>query len=100
MLKSGSPHRVAWPIALTLVALIIAATIVVVFLRLESWPARTARQSTAELERLGQKLGAALVHIAHFQPGVTNNERGFLGKTPPGSELGVLSRGVEDEKQM
>src|SRR5438045_9641307 len=99
MLKSGSPHRVAWPIALTLVALIIAATIVVVFLRLESWPARTARQSTAELERLGKNLRAAFVDIAHLQPRITINDRVYMEQTTPVSELVVLSRRIEVEHE-
>src|SRR3954454_10246157 len=100
MLKSGSPHRVAWPIALTLVALIIAATIVVVFLRLESWPARTARQSTAELERLCKNLRAAFVDIAHLQPRITINDRVYMEQTTPVSELVVLSRRIEVEHEL
>ncbi|HEY4639077.1 MAG TPA: DUF4230 domain-containing protein [Candidatus Udaeobacter sp.] len=100
MLKSGSPHRVAWPIALTLVALIIAATTVVVFLRLESWPARTARQSTAELERLGKNLRAAFVDIAHLQPRITINDRVYMEQTTPVSELVVLSRRIEVEHEL
>src|SRR3954449_10573534 len=100
MLKSGSLHRVAWPIALTLVALIIAATIVVVFLRLESWPARTARQSTAELERFGKNLRAAFVDIAHLQPRITINDRVYMEQTTPVSELVVLSRRIEVEHEL
>jgi hypothetical protein len=100
MLKSGSPHRVAWPVALTLVALIIGATIVVVFLRLESWPARTAQQSTAELERLGKNLRAAFVDIAHLQPRITINDRVYMEQTTPVSELVVLSRRIEVEHEL
>ncbi|PYI78547.1 MAG: hypothetical protein DMF05_11810, partial [Verrucomicrobia bacterium] len=68
MSKSANPHRVAWPIALALIALISAIVVVVISLRLESWPARTARQSTAELERLGKNLRSAFIDIAHLQP--------------------------------
>src|ERR1700737_3850548 len=64
MSKSESAGRIAWPVALTLVALIIAAVVVIIFLRLESWPARTAHQGTAELERLGKDLRSAFVDIA------------------------------------
>src|SRR5207237_2176821 len=39
--------RFAWPIAVTLVVLILAAITLIIFLRVESWPARTAAQSTA-----------------------------------------------------
>src|SRR2546423_13377642 len=88
MSKSANPYRVAWPIALTLVALTIAMTILIIFLRLESWPVRTARQSTAELERLGQNLRAAFVDIAQLQPPITIHDRVYMGQTTPGSELG------------
>ena len=100
MLNSAKSHRAAWPIALTLVALIVAATIVVVFLRLESWPARTARQSTAELERLGKNLRAAFIDIAHLQPRITINDRVYLEQKTPLSELVVLSRRIEVEHEL
>src|ERR1051325_2209178 len=100
MLNSAKSHRAAWPIALTLVALIIAATIVVIFLRLESWPARTARQSTAELEKLGKDLRAAFVDIAHLQPRITINDRVYMEQTTPVSELVVLSRRIEVEHEL
>ena len=100
MSKSGSWYRVAWPIALALVALIIATTIVVIFLRVESWPARTARQSTAELERLGKNLRSAFVDIAHLQPRITINDRVYMEQTTPVSELVVLSRRIEVEHEL
>jgi hypothetical protein len=100
MPKPRTFHRLAWPIALTLVALIIATTIVVIFLRLESWPARTARQSTAELERLGRNLRTAFVDIAHLQPRITINDRVYMEQTTPVSELVVLSRRIEVEHEL
>jgi hypothetical protein len=100
MSKSTNPYRVAWPIALTLVALTIAMTILVIFLRLESWPARTARQSTAELERLGKNLRTAFVDIAHLQPRITINDRVYMEQTTPVSELVVLSRRIEVEHEL
>src|SRR6266487_286831 len=100
MSKSANPYRVAWPIALTLVALSIAMTILIIFLRLESWPARTARQSTAELERLGKNLRAAFVDIAHLQPRITINDRVYMEQTTPVSELVVLSRRIEVEHEL
>ena len=100
MSKSATPHRVAWPIALTLVALIVATTIVVIFLRLESWPARTAHQSTAELERVGKNLRAAFVDIAHLQPRITINDRVYMEQTTPVSEVVVLSRRIEVEHEL
>jgi len=100
MSKSASRCRIAWPIALTLVALIIGATILIIFLRLETWPARTARQSTAELERLGKNLRAAFIDIAHLQPRITINDRVYMEQTTPVSELVVLSRRIEVEHEL
>ena len=80
--------------------LIIAAVIVVIFLRLESWPARTAYQGTAELERLGKKLRSAFIDIAHLQPRITINNRVYMEQTTPVSELVVLSRRIEVEHEL
>jgi hypothetical protein len=82
------------------VALIIGGTILVIFLRLETWPARTARQSTAELERLGKNLRAAFIDIAHLQPRITINDRVYMEQTTPVSELVVLSRRIEVEHEL
>jgi uncharacterized protein DUF4230 len=100
MLKPAKLHRVSWPVALTLVILVVVSTIVVIFLRLESWPARTARQSTAELERLGKNLRAAFIDIAHLQPRITINDRVYIEQTTPVSELVVLSRQIEVEHEL
>ena len=100
MSKSASRCRIAWPIALTLVALIIGATILIIFLRLETWPAHTARQSTAELESLGKNLRAAFIDIAHLQPRITINDRVYMEQTTPVSELVVLSRRIEVEHEL
>src|SRR4029434_6895879 len=100
MSKSANLHRVAWPIALTLVPLIMATPILVIVLRLESWPARTARQSTAELERLGKNLRAAFIDIAQLQPRITINNRVYMEQTTPVSELVVLSRRIEIEHEL
>jgi uncharacterized protein DUF4230 len=100
MSKPTNQYRIAWPIALTVVALIIGTTIVIIFLRLESWPARTARQSTAELERLGKDLRAAFVDMAHLQPRITINDRVYMEQTQPVSELVVLSRRIEVEHEL
>jgi hypothetical protein len=92
--------RISWPIALTLMALIIAAVVLIVFLRLETWPARTAQQSTAGLERLGKDLRAAFIDIAHLQPRITINNRVYMEQTMPVSELIVLSRRIEVEHEL
>ena len=72
---------------------------VVVFVRLETWPARATKQSTTELERLGTDLRAAFVDIAHLQPRITINNRVYLEQTTPVSELVVLSRRIEVEHE-
>jgi hypothetical protein len=100
MSKSASSGHFSWPVALTFVALIIAAVILVIFMRLESWPARTAHQSTAELERLGKDLRAAFIDIAHLQPRITINNRIYIEQTRPVSELVVLSRRIEVEHEL
>ena len=96
----STPARISWPLALTLIAFIIAIVVVVIFLRLETWPARTARQSTAELERLGKDLRAAFIDVAHLQPRITINNRVYMEQTTPVSELVVLSRRIEVEHEL
>jgi hypothetical protein len=91
--------RFSWPLAFTLIVLIIAAVGFVVFLRLETWPTRTARQSSAELERLGKDLRAAFIDIAHLQPRITINNRVYMEQTAPVTELAVVSRGIVVEHE-
>jgi len=79
--------------------LIVAVVAFVIFLRLETWPARTARQSSAELERLGKDLRAGFIDIAHLQPRITINNRVYVEQTAPASELAVVSRGIEVEHE-
>jgi hypothetical protein len=100
MSKSANPHRVAWPLALALIALIFGIVVLIIFFRLESWPARTAGQSTAELERLGKSLRAAFIDIAHLQPRIMINDRVYMEQTTPISELVVLSRRIEVEHEL
>ena len=96
---STSRARISWPLAFTLIALILAIAVVFIFLRVETWPARTARQSTIELERLGKDLRAAFIDIAHLQPRITINNRVYMEQTTPVSELVVLSRRIEVEHE-
>ena len=58
-----------------------------------------ARQSTAQLERLGKDLRAAFIDIAHLQPRITINNRVYMEQTTPVSELVVLSRRIEVEHE-
>jgi uncharacterized protein DUF4230 len=91
--------RISWPLALTLIALIIAAVIVLIFLRLESWPARTAAQSTAQLERLGRDIRAAFIDVAHLQPKITIKDRVYFEQTAPTAELATVVRRTEVEHE-
>jgi uncharacterized protein DUF4230 len=80
--------------------LTLAIVVVIIFLRVETWPARTARQSTVELEKLGKDLRAAFIDIAHLQPRITINNRVYIEQTTPVSELVVLSRRIEVEHEL
>ena len=91
---------ISWPVAFALVVLIVAAVATLIFLRLETWPARTAQQGTAQLERLGKDLRAAFIDIAHLQPRITINNRVYMEQTRPVSELVVLSRRIEVEHEL
>jgi hypothetical protein len=99
MSKSALLGRISWPTASALMALIIAVVVVIIFVRLETWPARTARQSTAELEKLGKDLRTAFIDIAHLQPRITIDNRVYMEQTTPVSELVVLSRRIEVEHE-
>src|ERR671919_1300341 len=100
MSKSAKSGRISWPTAFALIALIIVAAAVFIFLRLESWPARTAKQGAGELERIGRDLRAAFIDIAHLQPRITINNRIYMEQTTPVSELVVLSRRIEVEHEL
>jgi hypothetical protein len=82
------------------VALLAAAVLVFIFLRLETWPARTARQSSAELERLGRDVRDAFVEVAQLQPRITINNRVYLERTTATAQLAILSRQVEVEHEL
>ena len=90
---------ISWPAALTLGVAILAAVATLIFLRLETWPARTAQQGRAELERLSKDLRAAFVDIAQLEPRITINNRIYMEQTRPVSELVVLSRRIEVEHE-
>ena len=93
-------RRFSWPLASTLIFLIIAGLIALIFLRVESWPARTASQGTTELERLGRDVRDAFVDVAHLQPRVLINNRVYLEKTTATAELTLLSRQIEVEHEL
>ena len=81
-------RRSAWPIAFVLVVLIAAAVIVLIFLRMESWPARTVRE-----------LRAAFIDVAHLQPKITIKNRVYLEQTAKTAELATVVRRTEVEHE-
>ena len=93
-------RKFSWPLALTLIVLIGAAVVTIIFLRLESWPARSAKQGTAELERVGRDLRDAFVDVAHLQPRITINNRVYLEKTTATAQLAILERQIEVEHEL
>jgi hypothetical protein len=92
-------RKFPWALALTLMFLGALALIAFIFLRVESWPIRTAREGTAELERLAVKVRDAFVEMAQLQPRVTINDRVVMEQTTGVAELALASRkmGVEHE---
>ncbi len=96
----GTRRKFSWPLAFTLIALIVAGVGTFIFVRMETWPARTARQSTAELERVGRDVRDALVEMAQLQPRVTVNNRIYLERTTATAELAILSRQIEVEHEL
>ena len=83
-----SRHRSAWPIAFILVALIAATVVVTIFLRMETWPARTVRD-----------LRAAFIDVAHLQPKITIKNRVYLEQTAQTAELATVVRRTEVEHE-
>ncbi len=96
-LPPQAKRRSAWPLAFVLIALILAALLLFIFWRVESWPARTARQGTEQLERLGRDLRAVFIDVAHLQPKITINDRVFLEQTAPTAELVTVTRRTQVE---
>jgi hypothetical protein len=95
----GGRRKFSWPAAFTLTVLIVAALSTFVFLRLETWPARTMSQGTSELERVGRDVRDAFVGMAQLQPRVTVNNRIYLEKTTATAQLAILSRQIEVEHE-
>jgi len=100
MSNSAESGRTHWAIALVLAVLVAAVAISFIIFRIETWPARTARQASGELERIGKQVRAAFIDIAHLQPRVTINNRIYMEQTLPASELAVVSRRVEVEHEL
>ena len=92
--------KISWPVALTLVVLILVAAAVFVFLRLETWPARTIGQGTEDLERLGKDLRSAFIDIANLQPRITINNRTIVNENAsPVAELATLTKDLKVKRE-
>lgn len=92
--------KISWPLALTLVALIAIAGGLLVFWRLETWPARTIGQGTEDLERLGRDLRSAFIDIAHLQPRITINNKTVVDENAsPTAELATLTKQLKVKRE-
>jgi len=91
--------KISWPAALALAVLILAGAAVVVFWRLETWPARTIGQGTEDLERLGKDLRSAFIEIAHLQPRITVNNRTVVDEATPTAELAILTKQLKVKRE-
>ena len=99
MPNPSTSGRFSWPVALTFVVLILTAAAVLIFLRLETWPARTIGQGTEDLERLGGDLRSAFIDIAHLQPRITVNNRTVVNEATPTAELAILERELKVKRE-
>src|SRR5437763_3009449 len=100
MANSAESGRFSWPVALTLVVLILAAIGAFIFWRLETWPARTVGQGTEDIERLGRDLRSAFVDIAHLQPRITVNNRTIVDEAAsPTAELAILTKQLKVKRE-
>ena len=98
--NSERSGRFSWPAAMTIVALILVAAAVFIFLRLETWPARTIGQGTEDLERLGKDLRAAFVDIANLQPRITINNKTVVDEAAsPTAELTTLTKQLKVKRE-
>jgi hypothetical protein len=100
MLNSQTSGRFSWPAAFTIIVLILVAAGTFVFLRLESWPARTIGQGTEDLERLGKDLRSAFIDIANLQPRITINNKTVVDETAsPTAELTTLTKEMKVKRE-
>jgi hypothetical protein len=98
-MSNSDSGRFSWPVAVTLVVLILVGATVLIFWRLETWPARAIGQSAEELERLGKDLRAAFIDVAHLQPRIKINDRTIINEAMPTAELAVLERQLKVKRE-
>ena len=92
--------KFSWPIAFTVAVLILVGAGIFVFLRLETWPARTIGQGTEDIERLGRDLRSAFIDIAHLQPRIRiNNQTVVDAEASPVAELATLTKQLKVKRE-
>jgi Protein of unknown function (DUF4230) len=100
MWNSKTSGRFSWPVALTVIILIVVVAAVFVFLRVETWPARAIGQGTEDLERLGKDLRSAFIDIANLQPRITINNETVVGENAsPTAELATLTKQLKVKRE-
>ncbi len=93
------PRKFSCALALVLIVLLLLGSGAFLFWRIETWPMRTARDGSAELERLGRQARDAFVALTHLQPRVTINDRVYFERTREVAELALASRQTEVEHE-
>jgi hypothetical protein len=81
--------RLNWKATIVLLALIVALFAAFIFYRVETWPARTARD-----------VSRAFAEVAHLQPRITVRDRVFFEQTTSVLELAVVSRETQVEREV
>lgn len=71
-----------------------------IFLRVESWPMRTAHQGVDEVERVARGVRDTFLKLGGLQPRITVNNRVYIEESLPVAELTVLTRQIEVEHEM
>jgi hypothetical protein len=92
-------HHFPWPLAFTVVAFAVIGAGIFVFERCASLPARTARTTVDQMERIGRDVRDAVVQIAELQPRVTINDHVYFEQTSPIAELALVSQRLEAEHE-
>jgi hypothetical protein len=81
--------RPNWKGMIVLLAFIAALLTAFIFYRVETWPARTARE-----------VSRAFAEVAHLQPRITVRDRVFFEQTTSVLELAVVSRETQVEREV
>jgi hypothetical protein len=97
--RFSARRHVSWSSAFIIIGLAAIVAGVFLFERCTSLPARTARTTVDELERLGRDARNALVEMAKVQPRVTIKEQVYFEQTTDIAELALVSQRIEVEHE-